>query len=78
MLRRWEEVLTGLEADRSVLADQLDWVAKERLLDGYRERHGLEWTDARLRALDLQYHDMRPEKSLFARVGMERLTTTTR
>ena len=75
VLRRWEEVLTGLETDRSRLANQLDWVAKDRLLDGYRERHGLAWDDARLRALDLQYHDLRPEKSLFARAGMERLTT---
>ncbi len=31
------------------LAGQLDWVAKHRLLDGYRERHGLRWDDARLR-----------------------------
>ena len=48
------------------LADQLDWVAKYRLIDGYRERHGLDWDDARLAALDLQYHDLRPEKSLAA------------
>ena len=26
-----------------------------------------------MRALDLQYHDMRPERSLFARVGTERM-----
>jgi hypothetical protein len=38
------------------------------------DRHGIDWTDARLRALDLQYHDIRPDKSLFARVGMDRLT----
>ena len=56
------------------LADQVDWVAKHRLLDGYRERHGLDWGDARLAALDLQYHDLRPEKSLAARVGLERIT----
>ena len=44
------------------LAGQLDWVAKCRLLDGYRERHGLDWDDARLAAMDLQYHDLRPER----------------
>jgi proteasome accessory factor A len=74
VLRRWEDVLTGLEADPSTLADQVDWIAKHRLIDGYRQRHGLEWGDARLFALDLQYHDLRPEKSLAARVGLERLT----
>jgi proteasome accessory factor PafA2 len=74
VLQRWEQVLTALEGDRSLLANQLDWVAKERLFTGYMDRHGIDWTDARLRALDLQYHDIRPDKSLFARVGMDRLT----
>jgi proteasome accessory factor A len=73
VLHRWEQVLAALEDDRSQLANQLDWVAKERLFTGYMDRHGIDWTDARLRALDLQYHDIRPDKSLFARVGMERL-----
>ena len=49
-------------------------MAKYRLIDGYRERHGLEWGDARLAALDLQYHDLRPDQSLAARVGLERIT----
>jgi proteasome accessory factor A len=75
VLRRWEHALTGLESDPMSLADQLDWVAKYRLIDGYRERHGLDWDDARLAALDLQYADLRPEKSLFARLGVERITT---
>jgi proteasome accessory factor PafA2 len=74
VLRRWESVLTGLESDPGSLAGQIDWIAKHRLIDGYRERHGLEWGDARLAALDLQYHDLRPEKSLASRVGLERIT----
>jgi Pup amidohydrolase len=44
-------------------------------MDGYRERHGLRWDDARLAAMDLQYHDLRPDKSLAARVGLSRLTS---
>ncbi len=75
VLRRWELVLTGLESDPMSVADQVDWVAKKRLLDGYRERHGLGWGDARLAAMDLQYHDLRPSKCLARRVGLERLTT---
>ena len=73
MLDRWEQVLTGLETDPGSLAGQLDWVAKHRLIDGYRQRHDLAWDDARLAAMDLQYHDLRPEKSLYERLGMERL-----
>ncbi len=74
VVRRWEEVLATLEGDRRDLARQLDWVAKERMVLGYMDRHGLDWGDPRLRALDLQYHDVRPERSLFARMGMERIT----
>jgi len=76
VLRRWEEVLTGLERDPMSLAAQVDWIAKYRLLDAYRLRHDLAWSDARLRAMDLQYHDLRPERSLAARVGLETLVGT--
>ncbi len=75
VLRRWEQVLTGLETDPASLSGQLDWVAKHRLLDGYRERHGLAWSDSRLAAMDLQYHDLRPGRSLFARLGTEQLVS---
>jgi proteasome accessory factor A len=75
ILDRWEQVLTGLESDPMTLVTQLDWVAKYRVIDGYRDRHGLSWRDPRLAAMDLQYHDLRPERSLFARLGMERLLT---
>jgi proteasome accessory factor A len=74
VLRRWEDTLNALESDYLSLAHQLDWVAKYRLMEGYRERHGIGWDDARLAAMDLQYHDLRPDKSLSARVGLERLT----
>jgi Pup amidohydrolase len=75
VLRRWEAVLTGLETDFMSLSSSLDWVAKYRLLSAYRERHGLSWSDPRLAAMDLQYHDVRPDKSLFARLGLERVVT---
>jgi proteasome accessory factor PafA2 len=73
VLERWESVLHGLEQDAASLDRQLDWVAKRKLVDAYRDRHGCAWDDSRLAALDLQYHDLRPERSLYARMGMERL-----
>jgi Pup amidohydrolase len=71
VLARWEAVLSGLENDRSTVANVVDWVAKQRLIEGYAERHSLKVTDARLKALDLQYHDLRPGKCLAERVGLE-------
>jgi proteasome accessory factor A len=73
VLARWEAVLTGLERDRRSVAAWVDWVAKERLIDAYAARHGLAPGDVRLKALDLQYHDMRPDRCLAARVGLEPL-----
>jgi proteasome accessory factor A len=70
---RWEGVLTALESSPSELFGVVDWVTKRSLLDGYRDRHGLEAEDVRLAAMDLQYHDLRPGRSLFARVGAERV-----
>ena len=34
-----------------------------------------DWDDHKLAAMDLQYHDIRPERSLFARLDIERLVT---
>jgi proteasome accessory factor A len=73
VLDTWESVLADLERDPALLADRLDWVAKHRMLTAYRDRHGLAWDDPRLAALALQYHDLRPERSLAARAGLVRL-----
>jgi len=75
VLRRWEQVLTGLETDPDSLADQLDWVAKRKLLEAYRDRDSLEWRHPKLAQLDLVYHDLRPGRDLAAKLGLERLVT---
>ena len=68
VLERWEMVLNALEIEPLGLHRELDWVAKYRLLEGYRERGGLDWGDPRLRAIDLQYHDVRRDKGLYHRL----------
>ncbi|MFP5345460.1 MAG: depupylase/deamidase Dop [Actinomycetes bacterium] len=68
VLRRWESVLTRLERDPMECARELDWVAKLRLLNGFREREGLDWSSPRLQLIDLQYSDVRPEKGLYRRL----------
>ncbi|MCL4313771.1 MAG: proteasome accessory factor PafA2 [Actinobacteria bacterium] len=73
VLSSWEEVLQALETDPMSLDKQLDWVAKLRLIEAYKDRHGLDWSDRRLALLDLQYHDVRPGRSLFQRLDMVKL-----
>jgi proteasome accessory factor A len=68
VLARWESVLTRLETDPMQCARELDWVAKLQLLQQYRDRDGLDWDDAKLHLIDLQYADVRPEKGLYHRL----------
>jgi proteasome accessory factor A len=68
VIKEWERTLTHLETDPMALADTLDWVAKKRLLDGYVDRDSLTWANAKLRALDLQYHDVDGDKGLYNRL----------
>jgi proteasome accessory factor A len=74
VLARWESVLVRLESDPMSCARELDWVAKLQLLEQYRDRDGLEWSDAKLHAIDLQYSDIRPDKGLYHRLlGLGRI-----
>jgi proteasome accessory factor A len=68
VLARWESILHRLGSDPMRCADELDWVAKLRLLEGYREREKLGWASPKLQLVDLQYADVRPEKGLYHRL----------
>ena len=71
VLQRWQNVVSGLQSDPSTVANIVDWVAKKRIVEGFAQRHGLQATDPRLKAIDLQYHDMRFEKCLALRAGLD-------
>ena len=51
-----------------LLDGQLDWVTKLALLQAYIGRDDLEWSDPKLSLLDLQYHDVRPDRSLYEKL----------
>jgi proteasome accessory factor A len=64
----WAVVLDKLEREPSLAAREVDWVAKQQVLEGYIERDGMDWSDPRLRAVDIQWSDVRPEKGIFHRL----------
>ncbi len=68
VLTRWESTLVRLEAEPMSLSRELDWVAKLAILEGYRERDGLDWSSPRLQLVDLQYSDVRQNKGLYNRL----------
>ena len=79
LFSRWQGCLDALRGDIFALADQLDWVAKLKLLQGFRDRDQLSWASPKLALIDLQYSDVDPRRSLYAALvanhKMQRLLT---
>jgi proteasome accessory factor A len=67
-LGMWEQALTKIEKDPLGQDREADWVIKYKLIEAYRERHGLELTDPKVALLDLQYHDINRNRSIFYRM----------
>lgn len=67
-LGMWEKSLTTIEKDPLGQDREADWVIKYKLIESFRERHGLELTDSRVSLLDLQYHDINRKRGVFYRL----------
>jgi len=75
ILALWRETLTNLTNGGVGSFDTIDWLAKMSLITAYQERNDLSPHDARLKALDLQYHDMRVGKNLSDRMNLRKFVT---
>ena len=64
----WGTVLDRLGRDPMEARREVDWVAKLAVLQGYRERDSLGWGDPRLKAVDLQWSDVRADRGLAHRL----------
>jgi len=76
ILREWGETLALLAVDRAQLVGRLDWVTKQWLLDAFVREERIEWTDPWLASLDLEYHNVNPDRGLF--LGLEAENKTLR
>jgi proteasome accessory factor A len=79
IVARWQYTLEKLADDPYQLNRELDWVIKRELIETYMSRNRLSWRDPKVSLLDLQYHDIRPDRGLYyvlARRGLiERATS---
>lgn len=64
VVAHWGRILTALGTDPMSLVNEVDWITKLSILNGYRNRDQLHWSDPRLAAIDIQFADLRPEKGL--------------
>jgi len=75
-LLEWRGLLEDFSHGYSKLADRLDWAAKLAIIEGFRQRDGLNWSDPKLALLSLQYTDIDPDRSLYHRlVKSDRMRT---
>ena len=78
-LREWERTLNLLSSDRLQLVGRLDWVTKLWLLETFAQEERVGWDDPWLASLDLEYHNIDPDRGLFHGLENEgkvfRLTT---
>lgn len=65
VLKEWESVLTDLRGDYANVVGRVDWASKLWLLETFREEEGLDWDDPWLKSLDLEYHNLHPQRGLF-------------
>jgi len=68
VLATLDRLLTKLESDPMQLHRELDWVIKRQLIENFMNRHRLSWRDPKVSLLDLQYHDIRPDKGVYYRL----------
>jgi proteasome accessory factor A len=69
ILSEWERTLRALQGDRAALVGKLDWVTKLWLLETFIREERIAWDDPWLASLDLEYHNINPERGLF--LGLE-------
>jgi proteasome accessory factor A len=71
ILAMWAFTLGALRTAPETLIGGVDWISKRWLLETFRESEGLTWQDPWLQSLDLEYHNVNPEKGLFFALPQE-------
>lgn len=63
--REWARTLHDLRHQPEKLADRIDWAIKESLFNDFMEAEGLSWKDPVLQSVDLEYHNIDPDRGLY-------------
>lgn len=69
IIKEWERTLDELKHCPEKLSDRIDWAIKEKLFTRFKESEGVNWDDPWMQSLDLEYHNLDPERGLY--YGME-------
>ncbi len=74
ILESWSFTLEALRNRPEALLGGVDWLTKKWLLEAFMKAEDITWDDPWLRSLDLEYHNINPERGLFfGVVGSDRI-----
>ena len=65
LLESWSFTLEALEQNPHALIGGVDWITKKWLLETFIESEKVAWDDPWLQSIDLEYHNIDPERGLF-------------
>ena len=71
IISEWRRTLDQLENSPEKLADRIDWAIKKKLFTQFVETEKLEWEDPWLQSLDLEYHNLDPDRGLYRGLEQE-------
>ncbi len=71
IIQEWEKTLDELKHNPEKLCDRIDWAIKEKLFSEFMESENLDWDDPMLQSLDLEYHNLDPDRGLYRGLEQE-------
>ena len=71
VLKEWKKTLDELRNSPEKLSDRIDWAIKEKLFTEFMQSEGLNWGDPLLKSLDLEYHNLDPDRGLYRGLEQE-------
>ena len=71
IIQEWRRTLQELKHNPEKLSGRIDWAIKEKLFSEFMESENLNWDDLILQSLDLEYHNLDPDRGLYRGLEQE-------
>ena len=65
IIKEWGKTLNDLKNNPENLSNRIDWAIKEKLFSEFMESENFSWDDPMMQSLDLEYHNLDPDRGLY-------------
>ena len=71
IIQEWGKTLKDFKHSPEKLSNRIDWAIKEKLFLEFMESESFSWDDPMLQSLDLEYHNIDPDRGLYRGLEQE-------